>query len=86
MKLKSLAILATSGLLVAALSYAVPALAEEAAGDQTVQGTATDNNSKGSDEQGNATTTDSDNKSSTDTGSSSSDEGSPDTATGDDDY
>lgn len=91
MKLKSLASFATTGLLVAALGYAVPALADDTSTGQTPDATTaptnnTDDNSQsaGSDTMTTTPSTAAPTDNSSNTGST--DEGSPDTATGDDDY
>ena len=83
MKMKSLAMVAMSGLLVASFAYVAPAMADdmnEGSGQSMQQPAPSDNSSMGS---GMSSGGDS---SSMDNGSSSSDQGSPDTATGDDDY
>lgn len=98
MKMKSFAMLATSSLIAAAFTYAVPAMADDMSnGLTTQQDTTTDSNSTptaGTDMQSSSTATPSDTAGSTTTGistgsgttNSSTEEGSPDTATGDDDY
>lgn len=81
MKMKSFAMLA--GLLLASAAYIAPALADEAgSADQSMQNVQPDN---GVPNQGNMQNAPSQNDSSMNNVGNS-DEGSPDTATGDDDY
>ena len=89
MKMKSFAILATSGLLAAGLSYGVPALADDTStsGQSMQQSSPSDNNAQNPStdtSQGNSSSSDMNNNS----GTSNTDEGTPerDSATGDDDY
>ena len=86
MKMKSFAMLAMSGLLAASLGYAAPVLADDTSnGDQATQ----QNVDNSSTDQAQATDNDasqSDSSSNTSGSASSTDGGSPDTATGDDDY
>jgi hypothetical protein len=90
MKMKSFAMLALSGLLTASLAYIAPAMAEDMNNNGSTMQAPSDTNSGASSSQGSDNTggSSSDQNSSGGAGSqgSSSDQGSPDTATGDDDY
>jgi hypothetical protein len=85
MKMKSLAMLAMSGLLAASFAYVAPAMADDMSNSGQSTQAPSDNT------QNNVGATPSDNSmggnSNSNTGNTgSTDEGSPDTATGDDDY
>jgi len=88
MKMKSFAILATSGLLAATFAYAVPALADDTTGQSMQQSSPSDNSmqnqSNDNSQAGSSSSTDMNNSGST----TNTDEGTPerDSATGDDDY
>jgi hypothetical protein len=93
MKMKSFAMLAMSGLLATSFGYVAKAMAEGDASSnngQSMQTVPSDNNMQnpGSSSQNNSGSSSDMNNNSNNNGSSSSgtDEGSPDTATGDDDY
>jgi hypothetical protein len=91
MKMKSFAMLALSGLLTASLAYIAPAMAEDMNNNgSTMQQAPSDTNSGAGSSQGsdNMGGSNDQNNSGGAAGSqgSSSDQGSPDTATGDDDY
>lgn len=85
MKMKSFAMLVMPGLFAASLAYIAPAMADDmnsGSGQSMQQSAPSDNNSMGS---GMSPTND--NSNSDNSGNSgSTDQGSPDTATGDDDY
>ena len=90
MKMKSFAMIALSGLLAASFTYVSPAMADDAntnSNGQSMQSAPSDNGTpsqQGDSSSSSETTNNSNTGSSSNTGST--DEGSPDTATGDDDY
>jgi len=92
MNMKSFAMLAMSGLLVTSFAYIAPAMADDAGnnGQSMQQPTPSDNgmqDQNGGSQNGSSANQGSDNTMNNDSGSSNSvDQGSPDTATGDDDY
>lgn len=92
MKMKSFALLAVSGLLASALGYAVPAMADDmSSGGTSMQATTPSTTDTQNQNNAAAPAPSNDNSSNSSTenptsGSSSSDEGNPDTPSGDDDY
>lgn len=86
MKMKSLAMVAISGLIAAfSLAYVAPALADDTS-NPSMQAPA--NTSQGTDTQNSngSSPTDNSTNNGTDNNAAGADQGSPDTATGDDDY
>ena len=101
MKTKSIAMLAMSGLLAASIAYVAPAVAEESSSSMPMEQMLADNSGAGSPMQaptddasqgqsgGSASQSDSSstsNASASSDAAPSNDQGTPDTATGDDDY
>ncbi len=82
MRMKSFAILAMTGLTAASLAYVAPAMADNGSSMQAPSSDSTSTQNGSGTSQGSDNSMGSDNSSS----SGSSDQGSPDTATGDDDY
>lgn len=96
MKMKSFAMLAMSGLLTASIAYVAPAMADDLTNSGQSMQAPSDNSTQNQNNAGSAPsdnmnnntgTSPNDNMNNNNNGSSnSSDQGSPDTATGDDDY
>lgn len=86
MKMKSLAMLAISGALAASFAYVAPAMADDTSNNGQSMQAPSDNGMQNNSSQ-NTGSSPSDNSMNNNSNSTSgSDEGSPDTATGDDDY
>lgn len=89
MNMKSFAMFAMSGLLAASFAYVAPAMAQSSTGSSMQQPAPSDNSQNSGSQNGSGTSQGSDNSmnnDNTNNSNSSSDQGSPDTATGDDDY
>lgn len=83
MKIKSFAVLAMSGLLATSFAYVAPAMADDMSNSGSMQAPS-DSSNMANNTQGGVTPTDMSPNNMGNVGST--DEGSPDTATGDDDY